>query len=223
MKKLVVLLQAFCVATVVVEIALLCVMKSNGVLDKDKLHRAMAVVYEMDHILDREPGTPPPPPPSSAELARGWADKEIDLKLQTEAVDTAMNHFLFAKQDFETQVSRFKSVKATFDGELNRKVEETRKQSMLNVRQALEALQPKRAKQQIMKAVGKHKAQITWMLEQMPEAKSRKILAEFRTDEESNTRLEIFQQMKLNRMLKKATKKKRNAAQQAPKKAGLNK
>jgi hypothetical protein len=195
------LLVALSVGTFISLIVLGAMLWSKGVLGDERILAMLAALQ----------GIKPPPPPSIAafdtraeqpsfnQVLNSRLRASLDLDLRESAVDKSLSDLRTLETQLKTESLRLDSWKQSFDERLATLQTAATEASLLEVQRTLEAIQPKQAKDQIMKVLAEPKTptdipmeDVVRILKAMPLDKRRKILAEFKTPEEVEKLSEIF-------------------------------
>jgi hypothetical protein len=178
----------------------------KGALTDERLFAMLAALH----------GIKPSPPPSLTALD---ADAEqpsfnqilhsrmrasLDLDLRESAIDKSLGDLRTIETALQSESKRLDTWKQSFDERLARLQTAATEVSLLEVQRTLEAIQPKQAKEQIMKMLQEPKTDyddpmedIVRILKAMPLDKRKKILAEFKTPEEVEKLAEILRVVRL--------------------------
>lgn len=200
------LLVAFSIGTVVSLVVIGAMLWWKGVLTDERLLGMLAALQ----------GIKPPPPPSLSALD---ADAEqpsfnqilnarmrasLDLDLRESAIDKSLGDLRAIETSLKSESLRLDSWKRSFDERLASLQTAASEAALLEVQRTLEAIQPKQAKDQIMKTLAEPKTSsddpmedIVRILKAMPLDKRKKILAEFKTPEEVEKLSAIFRVIRL--------------------------
>src|SRR5262245_58977154 len=160
----------------------------KGALTDERLFAMLAALH----------GVKPAPPPSLTALD---ADAEqpsfnqilhsrmrasLDLDLRENAIDKSLGDLRAIEKGLQSESTRLDTWKKSFDDRLASMQTAANEASLLEVQRTLEAIQPKQAKEQIMKMLAEPKTaaddpmeDIVRILKAMPLDKRKKILGEF--------------------------------------------
>lgn len=198
-----------CVATVLAEAGALAVLSSQGVLTQNRLMKALAALYGVDlHELEKntEAANQAPPKEQPAFEAviqkRALASRELDLR--EAAVDKALVDVRALIAQLKTDRERYDQLKQQFDARLAQLEQVFTDNSLQEVQRTLEVINPKQAKDQILRmldgASGEDletvKRDVVTILKSMPLDKRKKILAEFKSEEEAEKLHDILKQIR---------------------------
>src|SRR5438552_10665420 len=200
------LLVAFSVGTVVSLIVLAAMLWWKGVLSDERVLAMLAALQ----------GIKPPPPPSVAALdthaeqasfnqvLNSRLRASLDLDLRESAVDKSLSDLRTLETQLKTESTRLDSWKQSFDERLASLQTAATEAALLEVQRTLEAIQPKQAKDQIMKtlaeprtAVDNPMEDVVRIIKAMPLDKRKKIMAAFTTPEEVEKLSEILHMIRV--------------------------
>lgn len=203
------LLVWFCVGTVLAQAVLLGMLWWKGAFADGRVLGMYAALYGIAPESDgagRGPAADPNPEQLSlAEVAQRRMLTSLDLDLRETALDKWLADLRNIRSEIETEDQRLNLWKETFDIRLKKMESTAIDTSLLEVQKTLEAIQPKQAKEQILKmlddAPDGHNEQamqdIVKILKAMPLDKRRKILGEFKSEDEATTLAEILKEIRL--------------------------
>lgn len=199
----------FCVATVLAEVGAIAVLASQGVLTKPRLMQCLAALYGVNlHELEKataEANQPPPnETPAFEEVIKQRALASRALDLRETAVDKALVDVRALTAQLKTERERYDLLKQQFDARLAQLELVFTDSSLQEVQRTLEAIHPKQAKDQILRmlddATGEDEERVNrdvvTMLKAMPLDKRKKILAEFKSEEEAEKLHEVLKQIR---------------------------
>jgi hypothetical protein len=203
------LLVWFCVGTVLAQAVLLGMLWWKGAIGDGRVLAMYAALHGIVPESDgsgRGPAADPNPEQLSlAEVAQRRMLTSLDLDLRETALDKWLADLRNIRSEIETEDDRLNLWKETFDIRLKKMESTALDTSLLEVQKTLEAIQPKQAKEQILKmlddAPDGHNEQamqdIVKILKAMPLDKRRKILGEFKSEDEATTLAEILKEIRL--------------------------
>jgi hypothetical protein len=193
------LLGYLCIATVLAEALALAYLSSQGKLDEAMFLRIVAAANGIDRPAagrksPGEAGADDERQVSLEDLARARALRSRDLELREESL---ANNVAVVKNEYDKLVDekdRYERIKAAFRAQLDEMKEGVLANNRETARLILESIQPKQAKDQILRMVKEGEMEdVVSMLSLMPSTKRAKIIKEFKTDEEAATLAEILQ------------------------------
>jgi hypothetical protein len=185
------------VGTLLAEIIGIGYLASKGVLSRDKLRRMAMVAQGIEAKPVEVPLTDSLRTQSEqvslVDIARARAMKDRDLELREHALRSASAGLKEDRAKLAIESDRYNRVKTTFEGELNKLHESALATNAENARLILENIKPKQAKEQLVRMIDSAEMQAAVMLlSAMPIAKRAKVVAEFKTAEESQRLADIL-------------------------------
>jgi dihydroxyacetone kinase-like predicted kinase len=199
----------FCLATVVAEAGALAYLASQGVLTKPRLFQCLAALYGVNlHEIEKETTAenqaPPNEQPAFAEVIKQRAKISREFEIREVAIDKALVDVRALTAQLRTERERYDQLKQQFDARLQKLEEVFTDSSLQEVQRTLEVINPKQAKDQILRMLAEAGVEnqervqrdVVTILKTMPLDKRKKILAEFKTDEEAEKLHEILKQIR---------------------------
>lgn len=199
----------FCVATVLAEVGAIGFLAMQGVVTQEKLFQCMAALYGVNlrEIEDKAKSANQPPPPEQPTFddvltKRALASRDLDLR--ETAIEKALVDVRSLTTQLRTERERYDQLKQQFDARLAALEQVFTDSSLQEVQRTLEVMQPKQAKDQILRMLEeatpeereKVNRDVVTMLKSMPLDKRKKIITEFKTEEESEKLYEILKQIR---------------------------
>jgi hypothetical protein len=198
----------FCAASFAVGSGGLAWLWTSGRLNDEKAHEILAIVYGVDLEAIEAKYAPARKPaeseqPSFDDLINKRLERSMDLDLRETAFDKALLELRSLEAELRLQRERFDARLREFEVRIGELRQETLNEGLANLQLKLEAIQPKQAKDLIMKMIEEPAdendnsldAAVT-MLKNMPVEKSRKIIAEFKSPEEIEQLHEILSRIR---------------------------
>jgi len=197
------LVLAFCVATVLFELGLAAKLWSDGTWRRWDPYELTAIVYGVDEQtlaeLKEEIAPVKEHPTEGAEhrdLAAAGA--ELDLDLRERSIVTALDDLRDFLRELEGERQRYEKLRTDFEAQLARIQGVSQDADLLRLRSTLEFIDPIQAKDQLMAILQRAddsgdleiRNDVVVLIRTLPMEKRRKILAEFRSDEEKQ-RLDV--------------------------------
>jgi hypothetical protein len=161
-------------------------------------------------------GIRPPPPsalsalnvdseqPSLDQILSSRMKASLDLNLRESAIDKGLGDLRTIETALQNETSRLDSWKRSFDKRLSELQTAAADAALREIEQTLEVIQPKQAKDQLMKMLEEPKTatddpieDVVRILKAMPLDKRKKILAAFTTPEENKILSEILRVIRL--------------------------
>jgi hypothetical protein len=158
---------------------------------------------------------PPPPPalsainidaeqPSLDQILGSRMKAGLDLDLRESAIDKGLGDLRTIETALQNETKRLDSWKQSFDKRLSDLQTAAADSSLREIQQTLEVIQPKQAKEQLVKMLDEPKTAIddpmedvVRILKAMPLDKRKKILAEFKTPDETKILSEVLRVIRL--------------------------
>jgi hypothetical protein len=200
---------AFCIATVVSLGVLGGVLWMKGALDGDRYLAILAAVYGIpqDGSDKKKDGNEPknPEQPSLAAVLERRALASLDLDLRESALDKSLQDLRSLELQIKTERERLDLWKQSFDNRIASLESGRTEQAIVELQQAIEAMQPKQAKDQLLQILSSPPRSaedqplhdVVNLLKNLPVDKRKKIFAEFKTPEETEKLSEILREIRL--------------------------
>lgn len=197
MRSLLTLLVAFGTASLLGEAALFGVLYAKGLISTDKLHDMLTVVYDVDLAqlqtqLESEHPEDETEQPSLHEIQMARKLAHLDLDLVELGADKGWNELRELSQTLSQQFEEYQQLKRSFEESLVKLDKVGEDVALRDVKTRLEVMNPKQAKEQIVKilddeAIGEAQAteQVIHLLQAMAPDRKKKILTEFKSDEDA--------------------------------------
>jgi hypothetical protein len=201
------LLVAFSIGTSISLVVLLAMLWWKGVLADERVLGMLAALQgikstpplETTAVVNTEAEQP-----SLDQIRNTRLRASLDLDLRESAIDKSLGDLRTLETALKTESTRLDGWKKSFDERLARLQTAATDTSLLEVQRTLEAIQPKQAKEQILLMLKEPKTgaddpmqDIVTIFKAMPLDKRKKILAEFKSDEEIKKLAEILQEIRL--------------------------
>ena len=195
-------ISAVCVATVIAAALGLGYLRQQGKLDEKTLLKVIAVV---NGVETSPAGTPRSRTDDDAgseqasleHVARQRALKSRDIELREQALNDNLSIVRTEYAKLIDEKDRYERIKSAFRAQLDELREGVSATNREVVRVILENMKPKQAKEQILRMVkNEEMTDVIKILSLMPSANRKKIVGEFKTDEESQTLAEILQKIR---------------------------
>jgi hypothetical protein len=200
------LLVAVSIGTTLTVVVFLGMLWWRGALDDQRVLAMLAALQGIE---------PPPPPgpspldtgpeqPSLEQLVQARLQANLDLDLRENAIDKSLADLRVLQAQLQTESRRLDDWKRSFDKRLADLQSAAANAALLELQRTFEAVAPKQAKEQILRMLKEPATpqndpmrDIVTILRAMPLDKRKKILAEFKTDEEIEKLAEILRQLRL--------------------------
>ena len=209
-RGLITALVCICVSSIFVEAIGIGYLWMNGGLEPDRLFRAIAAIHDVDlYAIQAEienVGKPKDIEQVSFDAKLDWRIAEsLDLDRREAAINIALSELRQLQLTLKIDQERYQTIKESFDKELKELESRFAKDGILNLGKTLASLQPKQAKEQILKIIDDEPVEtytqamndVVAIIKTMPLDKQKKILGEFKTENESDTLREILRQIRL--------------------------
>ncbi|ADB18992.1 hypothetical protein Psta_4345 [Pirellula staleyi DSM 6068] len=221
------LFAAFCIGTVVSLFVLAGVLWSKGFLTGDRMTAAMAAFYGIQPKTTAETSTSATDvteQPALDDLSSKRVLASLDLDLRENAIDKSLGDLRALQTQIKTERERLDQWKMSFDQRLATLETATTDSALAEVQRTLESMQPKQAKEQILKmleasprgANDKPMRDIVTIIKALPLDRRKKILLEFKTPDEAEKLAEILREIRLGTPDIDVIRDSRNQLQQTP-------
>ncbi len=203
------LFSYFCVGTVLAIGALVLILGLKGALTGERFQNMMAALYGISIPAAPAPNATATTPAATEELPsfdqlldrRALASLHLDLR------ENALDKSLADLRNIEAQVrderKRLDQWKESFDNRLAQLQTSNSDVALQELQRTLESLQPKQAKEQILKMLergatktDKPMDDVVTILKAMPTDKRKKLLSEFKTPEDADKLSDILEQVR---------------------------
>ena len=212
----------FSIGTVVAMAIIVAGFIQKTQLTHDKWMRMLAAAYGLELPSATEPpavppkkGDAPPEQPSFDEMLERRARAARDLELREQTLQTLQREVRQQQQALAEETKRLKTLRENFENELAAMREAATAAGLDEVRRTLETIKPKQAKEQIVKMLADDRLdEVVELFSQMSDSKRAKIVAEFKTPEESEQLSRILKRVREGVPLAETTDKTRAAINQ---------
>jgi len=200
------LLTAFvyvCVATILAQVTGAVVLWATGKMDKKRVFRILAAVYGVDLSSAEDQSDEATTEEGAKNVAyeaivERRVMKALDLDLREQALSNGIDNLRRLQDNLTEKRARYERVKDDFDAELKRLQNNFQKDGLIELQATLEVMHPKQAKNQLLRMIDDDAMDhVVGTLKTMPLDRRKKILAEFKTDEESEKLADILRQIRL--------------------------
>lgn len=196
------IVAAICVATVIAEGLMLAYLHSRGKLDEPTMQKMLAVAGGVELAPSRaaraaQEAESAREQASLEDVARERALKSRDLELREQALNDSAAIVKTEYAKLVDEKDRYERIKAAFRAQLDEIREGSLAENRETARAILENMKAKQAKDQVLRMVKEGEMKdVIKILSLMPGTKRKKILDEFKTDEEAQTLAEILKQIR---------------------------
>jgi hypothetical protein len=194
----------FCVATVLAVALGLGYALTTGALGEKQLEQMLALLHGVDLVpadaaRKAADGAARVEQPSLEAIAEARAVKSRDLELREKILQDAVSELKKLQLALEAEKDRFEKFRISFHAQLNDEAKAAQLQGLREFQSLVENMKPKQAKEQLLL---KHKAGsldlVVDVLRGMEEAKRAKIIAEFKSAEESQVLSEVLEKIRVS-------------------------
>jgi hypothetical protein len=201
------LLIALSIGTLVSLVILLAMLWWKGALADERLLGMLAALQGIEPLPAAPAAAhldPDAEQPSLDQLMQARLRTSLDLDLRESAVDKGLGDLRSLESAIRTERSRLNVWREDFDQRLARLETAATDAALLQLQQTLQAIAPKQAKDQIMKMLEDPPTpnddpmqDVVTILKAMPLEKQKKLIAEFKTPEETEKLAEILRNIRL--------------------------
>jgi flagellar motility protein MotE (MotC chaperone) len=188
----------FSFATLIAEGIMASYVWSSWQLDREKIARLVAVARGIELGEPQASAAPPPDQaapeqPSYDQVVEARAAKDKDLELREQALASALAQFQSDQQKLAENEKRYKLDRADFETKLAATTQSATSAGQEDVRRILQTVKPKQAKEFLQGMLeSKEMDEVVLLLSGMTDSKRAKILAEFKTPEETKKIEEVL-------------------------------
>lgn len=188
----------FSFATLIAEGIMASYVWSNWHLDREKIARLVAVARGIELGEPQASVVPPPDAaapeqPSYDQIVEARAAKDKDLELREQALASALAQLQSDQQKLAENEKRYKLDRADFETKLAAATQSATSEGQEDVRRILQTVKPKQAKEFLQGMLeSKEMDEVVLLLSGMTDSKRAKILAEFKTPEETKSIEEVL-------------------------------
>ncbi|MFI4875506.1 MAG: hypothetical protein ACIALR_09220 [Blastopirellula sp. JB062] len=195
-----------CVATVLAMAIGAAILIATNRVDSDKAYSILAIVYGIDEDKIREQldeqtqGEPDNEEPDMQAVIDARARRHLALDFRIQAIDTGIENIRGMQANLAEERRRYDQLKTSFDDRLKKLEEGVRDDAIVELQRTLEAIDARQAKEQMMIMLERDDnamQDVVTILKGMPNDKRKKIIAEFRSDEEKQRLADILNQIRL--------------------------
>ena len=196
------LIAAVCVATVIAELLAFGYLRSRGKLDEKTVRKLIAVANGMEITPPRAKhgggaDNTAPEQASLDDVARERALKSRDIELREQSLNDNVSMVKTEYAKLIEEKDRYERIKAAFRAQLDELREGTLAENRETARTILENMKPKQAKEQVLRMLKDGEMNdVIKILSLMPSNKRKKIVDEFKTEDESQKLAEILKEIR---------------------------
>jgi hypothetical protein len=203
------LFVAFSIGTVITLAVLMGMLWWKGALSDDRLLGALAAIQGIQTTTTAPAVVDPAADeqPSLEQIMQRRLAESLDLDLRETAIDKALGELRNLEAEVKVENRRLDDWKLSFDKRLETLESKATEESLFQLQRTIEAMQAKQAKDQILKMLEETPVDpeddpmrdVVTILKTMPIDKTRKILTEFKTEDEKEMLAEIMRQIRLGK------------------------
>lgn len=219
------LFMYFCVGTVLAGVVLLGALWSRGVFTDERATNVLAAVYGLPlpskEGAAKAAGGESPEQPSFQLILDRRALASLDLDLRENAVDKSLADLRNIELNVQEERRQLDLWKLSFDARLKELESSTADEALQELQRTLEVINPKQAKDQILHMLQTPRGKedkplndIVNIFKAMSLDKRKKIIAEFKSPDETEKLGEILREIRLGMPDSEAIKDSRNQLQQ---------
>ena len=200
---------AFCIGTTISLVVVGAMLWTKGVLGRDRLMGLVAALNGIETRRDAAPAEGAEKPNgeqvSFDEVMKRRLLASLDLDLRESAVDKSLGDLRNLESQIKSENLRLDQWKVSFDKRLQELETKAADTALLEIQQTLEVMNPKQAKDQIVRVLEEPPLNdtdqplhdVVTILKTMPLDKRKKILTEFKTPKEIETLAVILREIRL--------------------------
>ncbi|PQO26263.1 hypothetical protein C5Y97_30955 [Blastopirellula marina] len=195
-----------CVATVLAAGVGAAILIATNRVDSAKAYSILAIVYGIDEDKIREQMDEESQPekdneePDMQAVIDARARRHLALDFRIQALDTGIENIRGMQANLAEERRRYDQLKTSFDDRLKQLEEGVRDDAIVELQRTMEAIDARQAKEQMMIMLERDDnsmQDVVTILKGMPNDKRKKIIAEFRSEEEKQKLADILNQIRL--------------------------
>lgn len=195
-----------CVATVLAAGVGAAILIATNRVDSSKAYSILAIVYGIDEDKIREQMDEESQPekdneePDMQAVIDARARRHLALDFRIQALDTGIENIRGMQANLAEERRRYDQLKTSFDERLKQLEEGVRDDAIVELQRTMEAIDARQAKEQMMIMLERDDnsmQDVVTILKGMPNDKRKKIIAEFRAEEEKQKLADILNQIRL--------------------------
>ncbi|PHS03422.1 MAG: hypothetical protein COA78_18155, partial [Blastopirellula sp.] len=193
-----------CVATIIAQGIGVTFLMSSSALSQSKMYSMLAIIYGIDEdmiresIEDKAPEEIDNEEPNMKAIVDARAERHLSLDFRTRALDGAIENFRAMLNSLAEERRRFDTLKRSLDDSLERQAKGIKEEAILELQRTIEVIDPKMAKEQLLIMIERDEKSmnnVVLILKSMPTDKRKKIIDEFRTEEEKQSLADILEEL----------------------------
>jgi len=198
-----------CVATVLAQVAVVGALAGRASWSWDKCVDLLAVAYDVDleslrekreELIEGEDREDP----AMEQIIEERALRHLDLDLRQQAVSEGLDTIRLLQSQLIEDKRRYRLLRESFDQSLARLQQNAKDSALVEVQRTLEAMAPKQAKDQLLRIMDSQPdgdgldpvVTVVAIVKAMPLDKRKKILAEFKTEQEADKLAMILEEIR---------------------------
>lgn len=193
-----------CVGTVVAQATAVAFVIATNALTREQVYEILAVAYGVDVEEIKKKQAEQAIQPSTEQvsleaIAQRKAINSLDHDMREQALKNGIDNLRRMQNLHGVERQRYDNLKQAFDARLKQLHKDVDQNSILEVQQTLENMQPKQAKEQLLLMLEKQDAMsdVVAIVKAMPMDQRKKILGEFKSPDESEQLAEILRHIRL--------------------------
>lgn len=190
-----------CVSTVLAGAAILTYLANAWELDREKLEKMLAVAQGTDTATSGKPAAVVEPLPaeqaSYEQILERRALAVRHLELREQAVKHDLDQVRFEHRRLADEEKQCRQLRKTFETELAAAQKNAQSEGRQEVLRTLESIKAKQAKEQLMRMLERNELdEVVSLMSAMSETKRAKIVAEFKTEIDSEKLADILRRIR---------------------------
>lgn len=192
----------FSLGTLIAEAIIVAQLWSKWNLSREKIARLVEVARGLDQQAAAVPNRPTddepaPEQPSFAQIIEARAVKDLNLQFREQALANALTQLQNEQDRLAQKEKQFQADRTAYETQLAAVAKGAQAAGQEEVRRILESIKPKQAKEFLQSMLdNKEQDDVVALLAGMTEAKRAKILAEFKTPEETKNIEEVLRRIR---------------------------
>jgi len=194
-----------CVATIIAQVILVAMFANSQTFSEDRMYSFMALVYGIDEQAIRDDIENEDQPeedmeePDMQAIIDARAQRHLALDLRIQALDNGIDNLRNMQSSLVEERRRYDQLKKSFDQRIQALEEGVRDDAIVEVQRTLEVLDPRQAKDQILMMLERDDrtmVDVVKIIKAMSTDKRKKIMGEFRSEDEQETLGDILDQIR---------------------------
>ncbi len=198
-------LAYLCVATVLAQVICVVLFANSGTFTKERFYSLMALVYGIDEAAIRDQAQQVDEvdedneEPDMQQIIDARAERHLALDFRIQALDNGTDNLRNMQSSLMEERRRYDQLKASFDQRLKSLEEGIQEDAIVELQRTLEAIDPRQAKDQMLMMLERDRAamiDVVKIIKAMSTDKRKKIMGEFRTEEEQEKLADILDEIR---------------------------